>query len=84
MLTARRGIGATRTGTPTAASTNSHDQPLDFDHAASISGKLFVAPGANHCLIGFFNPATLDGYGFSIRFGWVGDRHGVTWQLNLR
>jgi predicted 3-demethylubiquinone-9 3-methyltransferase (glyoxalase superfamily) len=26
----------------------------------------------------------LDDYGFSTRFGWVGDRHGVTWQLNLR
>jgi predicted 3-demethylubiquinone-9 3-methyltransferase (glyoxalase superfamily) len=25
----------------------------------------------------------LDNYGFSSRFGWVGDRHGVTWQLNL-
>ena len=25
----------------------------------------------------------LDDYGFSARFGWVGDRHGVTWQLNL-
>jgi predicted 3-demethylubiquinone-9 3-methyltransferase (glyoxalase superfamily) len=25
----------------------------------------------------------LDGYGFSTRFGWVGDRYGVTWQLNL-
>lgn len=25
----------------------------------------------------------LDGYGFSTRFGWVGDRFGVTWQLNL-
>jgi predicted 3-demethylubiquinone-9 3-methyltransferase (glyoxalase superfamily) len=25
----------------------------------------------------------LDGYGFSRRFGWVGDRFGVTWQLNL-
>jgi predicted 3-demethylubiquinone-9 3-methyltransferase (glyoxalase superfamily) len=25
----------------------------------------------------------LDEYGFSTRFGWVGDRHGVTWQLNL-
>ena len=26
----------------------------------------------------------LDGYGFSTRFGWVGDRFGVTWQLNLQ
>ena len=25
----------------------------------------------------------LDNYGFSRRFGWVGDRFGVTWQLNL-
>ena len=25
----------------------------------------------------------LDDYGFSTRFGWVGDRHGVTWQLSL-
>ena len=25
----------------------------------------------------------LDDYGFSTRFGWVGDRHGVTWQLNV-
>jgi predicted 3-demethylubiquinone-9 3-methyltransferase (glyoxalase superfamily) len=24
----------------------------------------------------------LDNYGFSTRFGWVGDRYGVTWQLN--
>lgn len=25
----------------------------------------------------------LDAYGFSQRFGWVGDKFGVTWQLNL-
>jgi predicted 3-demethylubiquinone-9 3-methyltransferase (glyoxalase superfamily) len=25
----------------------------------------------------------LDNYGFSRRFGWVNDRYGVSWQLNL-
>ena len=25
----------------------------------------------------------LDDYGFSTRFGWVGDPFGITWQLNL-
>ena len=25
----------------------------------------------------------LDAYGFSRRFGWVNDRYGVSWQLNL-
>ena len=25
----------------------------------------------------------LDNYGFSTRFGWVQDRYGVSWQLNL-
>jgi predicted 3-demethylubiquinone-9 3-methyltransferase (glyoxalase superfamily) len=26
----------------------------------------------------------LDDYGFSRRYGWVRDRYGVPWQLNLR
>jgi predicted 3-demethylubiquinone-9 3-methyltransferase (glyoxalase superfamily) len=26
----------------------------------------------------------LDNYGFSTRFGWLADRFGVSWQLNLR
>ena len=25
----------------------------------------------------------LDNYGFSPRFGWINDRFGVSWQLNL-
>ncbi len=25
----------------------------------------------------------LDNYGFSRKFGWVADRFGVSWQLNL-
>jgi len=25
----------------------------------------------------------LDNYGFSTRFGWVNDRFGLSWQLNL-
>ncbi len=25
----------------------------------------------------------LDDYGFSKKFGWVNDRFGVSWQLNL-
>lgn len=26
----------------------------------------------------------LDDYGFSTRFGWLNDRFGVSWQLNLQ
>ncbi len=26
----------------------------------------------------------LDNYGFSVKFGWVSDRFGVSWQLNLQ
>ncbi len=25
----------------------------------------------------------LDNYGFSTKFGWLNDRYGVSWQLNL-
>ena len=26
----------------------------------------------------------LDNYGFSTKFGWINDRYGVSWQLNLQ
>jgi predicted 3-demethylubiquinone-9 3-methyltransferase (glyoxalase superfamily) len=26
----------------------------------------------------------LDNYGFSTKYGWVNDRYGVSWQLNLK
>jgi predicted 3-demethylubiquinone-9 3-methyltransferase (glyoxalase superfamily) len=26
----------------------------------------------------------LDNYGFSKKFGWIGDKYGVSWQLNLK
>lgn len=35
----------------------------------SEGGKVFMA---------------LDNYGFSQKFGWVGDKFGITWQLNLQ
>lgn len=35
----------------------------------SENGKVFMA---------------IDNYGFSQKFGWVGDKFGVTWQLNLK
>jgi len=38
-------------------------------HKLSESGRIYMA---------------LDNYGFSKRFGWVGDKFGVTWQLNLQ
>jgi len=50
---------------------------IDCDDGAELE-RLFdrLSKGGN-----IFMP--LDDYGFSSRFGWVGDRHGVTWQLNL-
>jgi len=50
---------------------------IDCDDVAELE-RLFdrLSDGGN-----VFMP--LGDYGFSRRFGWVGDRHGVTWQLNL-
>jgi predicted 3-demethylubiquinone-9 3-methyltransferase (glyoxalase superfamily) len=46
--------------------------PADLDHAFEALSKNGVV----------FMP--LDNYGFSPRFGWVQDRFGVSWQLNLK
>ena len=35
-----------------------------------------LAKGGTHLM-------PLDNYGFSRRFGWLNDRYGVSWQLNL-
>jgi predicted 3-demethylubiquinone-9 3-methyltransferase (glyoxalase superfamily) len=43
------------------------EQTRIFDQLAAV-GQVFMP---------------LDDYGFSTRFGWVGDAYGVTWQLNL-
>ena len=48
------------------------EETADLDHAfevLSTNGKVFMP---------------LDNYGFSPRFGWVQDRFGVSWQLNLK
>jgi predicted 3-demethylubiquinone-9 3-methyltransferase (glyoxalase superfamily) len=40
--------------------------------------RLFAALGSGGTTL-----MPLDDYGFSRRFGWVNDRYGVSWQLNL-
>jgi predicted 3-demethylubiquinone-9 3-methyltransferase (glyoxalase superfamily) len=50
---------------------------VDCDDEAEQQ-RLFDALGEGGTI---FMP--LDDYGFSTRFGWVGDRYGVTWQLNV-
>lgn len=48
------------------------DDTADLDHAFEVlsSGGVVFMP--------------LDNYGFSPKFGWVQDRFGVSWQLNLK
>jgi predicted 3-demethylubiquinone-9 3-methyltransferase (glyoxalase superfamily) len=50
---------------------------VECDDDAELD-RLFAALGQGGTT---FMP--LDDYGFSRRFGWVGDPFGVTWQLNL-
>ena len=61
----------------------------DFTFTPSIS--MFVDCDNNIELEDVFNQLSsggkvlmpLDNYGFSKKFGWVNDRFGVSWQLNL-
>lgn len=68
------------------------DSPIqhDFDMTPAISffiecddndelERLFTALGEGGEVL-----MPLDDYGFSRRYGWVEDRYGVAWQLNLR
>ncbi|MDX1391682.1 MAG: VOC family protein [Rheinheimera sp.] len=45
------------------------EEEIDFLYAALVEGGEALMP--------------LENYGFSRRFGWVNDRFGVSWQLNL-
>jgi predicted 3-demethylubiquinone-9 3-methyltransferase (glyoxalase superfamily) len=68
------------------------DSPVEhaFDMTPAIS--LFVECGDENELERLFAALSEDGqvfmglddYGFSRRYGWVEDRFGVPWQLNLR
>lgn len=61
----------------------------DFDFTPSMS--LFVDFETSEDLDAAFAELSKDGtvmmplddYGFSERFGWIADRYGVSWQLNL-
>lgn len=50
---------------------------VDCDNEEEIE-RLYAALGEGRQAL-----MPLDNYGFSTRFGWVNDRFGVSWQLNL-
>jgi predicted 3-demethylubiquinone-9 3-methyltransferase (glyoxalase superfamily) len=67
------------------------DSPIDHDWDFTPAVSVFVSCETLEQLEVAFAALSeggrvympLDNYGFSQRFGWVGDRFGVTWQLNL-
>lgn len=67
------------------------DSPMKHDFSFTPSMSLFVdCENEDELKSAFDRLATdgevlmpLDNYGFSTRFGWVNDRFGVSWQLNL-
>jgi predicted 3-demethylubiquinone-9 3-methyltransferase (glyoxalase superfamily) len=50
---------------------------VDFDTRADLDRVFGVLAEGGHVLM------PLGDYGFSERFGWLNDRFGVSWQLNL-
>ena len=68
------------------------DSPIDHEWGFTPAVSLWIECDDNNELERLFDQLSdggrvfmpLDDYGFSTRFGWVGDRHGVTWQLNLQ
>ncbi len=67
------------------------DSPVEHEWDFSPGISLFVECKSEDELTRLFNGLSeggkiympLDDYGFSKKFGWVGDCFGVTWQLNL-
>jgi predicted 3-demethylubiquinone-9 3-methyltransferase (glyoxalase superfamily) len=68
------------------------DSPIDHEWGFTPAVSLWIECDDDNELERLFDRLSdggevfmpLDDYGFSTRFGWVGDRHGVTWQLNLQ
>ena len=68
------------------------DSPVKHDFTFTPSMSIFVDCEDEGELIKAFNQLSsegevlmpLDNYGFSTKFGWVNDRFGVSWQLNLQ
>src|SRR5690554_6511702 len=50
---------------------------VEFDSTAELEWAFVLLAEGGEVLM------PLDDYGFSQRFGWVNDRFGVSWQLNL-
>jgi predicted 3-demethylubiquinone-9 3-methyltransferase (glyoxalase superfamily) len=50
---------------------------VDFDSAAELDRTFLILSDGGKALM------PLNNYGFSRRFGWLVDRFGVSWQLNL-
>lgn len=67
------------------------DSPIHHDFSFTPAMSLFVECQDEEELHNVFNQLSsggsvlmpLDNYGFSRQFGWVNDRFGVSWQLNL-